>query len=257
MKLGVCFSARQTEKIAIAKKAGFDYVEVSISELSDMSREEIDIFKNALAADSIPCEAANCFMKGDNKVVGKTVNYSLISEYLKKVLPIASDIGIKTIVFGSGGSRNREDDFPEDEALRQVTAFLRDYAGPECAKYGVRIAIEPLVRWASKMIHTVEEAVCLSQECALSNVKALADLFHMYENGDEVANILKFDNQIIHSHIANPPKRRFPLRADEFDYKSFIDNLKSVGCERCSIESGTDDFEADAKAAFKVLDSLR
>ncbi|OQA49602.1 MAG: Xylose isomerase-like TIM barrel [Firmicutes bacterium ADurb.Bin300] len=257
MKLGVCFSARQTGRIAIAKEAGFDYVEVSISEMSDMSRKEIDIFKQALGDNGIPCEAANCFIKGENKVVGKTVDYNAIIEYLHKVLPIAFDIGIKTIVFGSGGSRNREDDFPEDEAYRQVTAFLRDYAGPECAKYGVRIAVEPLVHWASKMIHTVEEAVCLSQDCALDNVKALADLFHMYENGDDVANILKYNNQIIHSHIANPPKRRFPLRADEFDYKSFLDNLKSVGCERCSIESGTDDFEADAKAAFKVLNSLR
>lgn len=257
MKLGVCLSAKKPEQIAAAKEAGFDYIEVSVSGISDMTREEIDAFKDALNRYNIPCEAANCFIKGENKLVGDNVDYQAITEYLERVLPVAEEIGIKTIVFGSGGARNREDDFPADKAYNQVVLFLKEYAAPKCEKHGINIAIEPLVRWASKMIHTVKEAVALADECALDNVKALADLFHMHENGDDIKNILKYNGKIIHSHISNPPKRRFPLCADEYDYKSFIDNLKAAGCQRCSIESGTDDFESDAKAAFQVLNSLR
>lgn len=257
MKLGVCISAKNNKQIKAAKEAGFDYVEISVSGLSDMPQEEINVFKDALKMYGIPCEAANCFIKGENKLVGEAVDYNAITEYLDKVIPVAEEIGIKTIVFGSGSARNREDDFPADKAYEQVVVFLRDIAGPRCEKHGIKIAIEPLVRWASKMIHTVEEAVNLSDDCGLENVKALADLIHMHNNGDDVKNILNFDKKVIHSHISNPLEGTYPMRSDEYDYQSFIDNLKAVGCKRCSIEAGTDDFETDAKAAFKLLNSLR
>ncbi len=257
MKLGVCLSAKKPEQIAAAKEAGFDYVEISVSGLSDMTREEIDAFKGALNKNNIPCEAANCFIKGENKLVGDNVDYQAITEYLERVLPVAEEIGIKTIVFGSGGARNREDSFPADKAYNQVVLFLKEYAAPKCKNYGIEIAIEPLMSEASKMIHTVKDGVQLAKDSGCDNVKALADILHMYKNDDDLDNILKYDKLIIHSHISNPIGRYFPLKADEYDYKRFLNNLKKVGCTRCSIEAHTDNFELDIKPAYELLNSLR
>ncbi|HZK21931.1 MAG TPA: sugar phosphate isomerase/epimerase family protein [Oscillospiraceae bacterium] len=257
MKIGVCVSAKESGRIKAAKEAGFDYIEISVSGLSDMTKSEVENFRDTLISNNIPCEAANCFIKPDNKLVGKTVDYKAIIEYLDRVLPPAEDIGIKTIVFGSGGARNREDDFPADKAYRQVVLFLKEYAAPKCKNHGIEIAIEPLMREASKMIHTVKDAVQLAKDSGKDNVKALADILHMYKNDDALDNILKYDKGIIHSHISNPKERYFPLSADEYDYKSFINNLKAVGCKRCSIEAHTDNFELDITPAFKTLDSLR
>lgn len=257
MKIGVCLSAKESSRIKAAKNAGFDYVEISVSGLSDMTEKEIEDFKATLISNNIPCEAANCFIKSENKLVGATVDYKAITEYLDRVLPTAKEIGIKTIVFGSGGARNREDDFPADKAYNQVVLFLKEYAAPKCKKYGMEIAIEPLMSEASKMIHTVKDGVQLAKDSGCDNVKTLADILHMYKNDDDLDNILKYDKRIIHSHISNPIERYFPLKANEYDYKRFINNLKAVGCTRCSIEAHTENFELDIIPAYELLNSLR
>ncbi len=257
MKLGACTSAKDLDCVPLIKEAGFDYCEIGINTVSDMTDCAIDAFIGTLSENGLTCEAANCFIKGGIKVVGASVDYPEIGEYLDLVLDRAQRIGIKSMVYGSGGSRTWEDGFSPEKAYEQVVIFLKEYAGPRCADRGIAIAIEPLIFKASKMIHFVAEAVKLAGDVALPNVKSLADVYHMVQNGDEVEDLLKYPDAIIHAHISNPYNRKYPFSQDEYDYKRFLDNLKAIGCRRCSIEAEKDDFETDLFKAAKLLRSIR
>ncbi len=256
MKLGACISAKELGRVPLVKKAGFDYCEIGINTVSGMSDDEVKAFIDMLNENSLTCDAANCFIKGGIKVVGETVNYPVLGEYLDLVLDRAQKIGIQTMVFGSGGSRTWEDGFSPEKAYEQVVLFLKEYAGPRCADRGIDIAIEPLIFRASKMIHFVADAVKLSEDAGLPNVKALVDVYHMVQNGDDIGNILKYPDTVIHAHISNPYDRKYPLSSGEYDYKRFLDSLKAVGCRRCSIEAETEDFEKDIFTASKLLYSI-
>ena len=256
MRYGTCISPRETERVAIVKAAGYDYIETDIKTMYNMSVEEIRALAEEMKRNDIVCECANCFIGHGVMLVGDTANDEQINAYLDNVLPKCAMLDMRVIVFGSGGSRNRPEGFGEDRAYAQLVHFLRDIAGVRCAGYGISIAVEPLIFRASNMIHFVAEAVQLARDSGCANVGGLADIYHMVDNGDEVSGILKYKGELLHSHISNPHTRNYPLSADEYDYSQFIAALAAAGCERCTIEAETEDFENDVVNAYKLLSAI-
>ena len=256
MRYGTCVGARELDRIAIAKAAGYDYVETCIKELYTLNGGELEAFAEQCYKSGIGCEAGNCFIKNDMRVVGLTANDDLITQYLDDVMQRCSTVGIKTIVYGSGGSRNWEEGFSPKEAYGQCVRFLRELAAVRAQKLGMCIAVEPLIRRASMMIHLVSEGIELARATGSPCVGGLADIYHMYANDDPVSSIRSYKGELIHAHISNPVTRDYPLDAGEYDYKAFLDALDYAGCTRCTIEAETENFEADAYKACELLHSL-
>jgi sugar phosphate isomerase/epimerase len=62
--------------------------------------------------------------------------------------------------------------------------------------------------------------------------------------------VLAAKGSVRHVHMANPVKRTFPQRSDEFDYAPFFAHLRTVGYTgRVSIEASSPDFAREAAAA--------
>ena len=55
----------------------------------------------------------------------------------------AKELGLKIIVFGSGGARKVPEGFSQDEAYKQLVEFAKRIA-PEAKKRGIVVAVEPL-----------------------------------------------------------------------------------------------------------------
>jgi len=256
MRYGICIGG-DAGKIAVAKALGYDYVESGFSLLAN--EDEADNyreFKKQLIANDMPCESVNCFMPGHLKVTGENVDYKAVSEYVERGMKKGADIGVKTVVFGSAGSRNIPENYPYDKAIRQLIYFLSEICSPICAKYGIRVVIEPLSSKDTNVIHTVLEGGILISAVGKDNIGALGDLYHMANEGDGPEDIKTLKGVLWHAHIAEPSKRVYPASADEYDYKSFVDALEYTGCPRCSLEAGCSDFSADAKKAIEVFRSL-
>lgn len=253
MRYGVCIGG-DASKIKLAKEYGFDYVESCFSLLAVDSDEKFNEFVSELKANDIKAESVNCFMPGSIKTTGENVDLQAAWEYVERGLKRGKEIGLKTVVFGSGGSREIEGDFPYYEAVKQLGAFLKKVVAPLAAKYDVTVVVEPLAD--CNIITRVKEGVMLAAMADSDRVKGLGDLFHMAKTGDTAEDIRDVKGSLYHAHIAEPSERKYPMNADEWDYKSFIDALEYAGCERCSVEAGTDDFENDAKAAITLLKSL-
>ncbi|MCD7828305.1 MAG: sugar phosphate isomerase/epimerase [Clostridiales bacterium] len=259
MKIGVCGWIDKTE---VAGKCGFDYIEPSFKNLALSENEQYDAFKNALYENCLGCEAANGFLPPETKIVGVNTNYNSLKEYLTKGYKRAYELGVKTVVLGSGGARQIPRNYPYKSAIKDVVRFVRDYAAPMAGDYGINFVFEPLCRYETNLINTVKEGAMLASAIDMPNVGCLGDIYHMYVEGDTYDDIRELKGILMHAHISNPVserpdmKRCYMKNTDEYDYKGFIDALKFAGCERVSIEADTKDFNADAPAAYKVLKQL-
>ncbi len=262
MRYGVCLYMGSPNDVALAKQAGFDYVECGFQQYVRGGDEMLCAFRNALRENDILCEAANCFMPGDLPVIGSDLSNPEMREFVETGMRVGSELGLKTVAFGSGGARKLPDGVPFAEGVLQLAAFLREIAGPIAAKYGVTIAVEPLRRNECNIIHTLDEGAMLAALSGQPNVAVLADVYHMWGAGEDYAVLRRFQGSIAHGHISNPEtpnteaKRTFPLDPEEFDYKGFVDALRAVGCKRCSIEARCFDFAAETAKAGPLLRAL-
>lgn len=255
MKIGVCGGI---DRIQATAEAGFDYIEGNFSNIALWDDEKYYSFNNELAKYSLPCEAANCFLPGDMKITGNNVDYNSLENYLVKGFARAKETGIKMVVMGSGGARSVPEGFSFQNAVNQIVHFVSQYAGPIAADNGIEFVFEPLCKAESNIINTIKDGAMLATFIDLPNVGTLGDLYHMHVEGDTYKDVKELKGIFRHAHISNPvsqngDKRIYMKNPDEYDYKGFFDALKFVGCERVSIEAGTDNFNNDVFEAVKIM----
>ena len=258
MRFGVCTAVEQEENMRVCANCGFDYVEANFRMLATATEEKAQALHRLVRQYQLPVEAANCFLPGELKTCGPTVDPSALRAYIKKGLTLGKSLGLKKVVFGSGGARKMEPGMNFASALQDNLSFLRTIALPLFAQADVLLVIEPLRPQECNFINTVKEAAMLAVMAGSERVGALADLYHMVESGDRIENISDLSGRLFHSHISYPiargeKKRSYPLRGDEYDYQIFLQALRRAGCETCSVEAGTDDFALDAPVALALL----
>lgn len=260
MKLGACLGWGDFSKYEFAKQCGLDYGETDFTDIALASEEEFNEFYENIEKLQFPVLAANHFLPGHLKLVGKEVDKKALTEFLEKGFKRASSLGIQSVVFGSGAARSFKVDYTIEEANKDMENFLKEIASPIASKYDVNIVIEPLSIGETSMIHTVKDGVDFAEKADFNHVYGLADLFHVCNNNDDIDGIGDFVGKIKHAHIAEPETRIFPNKnADDSVndiYKRFFVALKKSGCETLTIEARTDDFCKDLIEAIEVLDGL-
>ncbi len=257
MRFGVCTSIENLEGLENAAKAGFDYVESRFAFFPESTDEEFEEAKNNLKKAGIKCEAANCFIPREFPISDSSCDRQGLAEYIEKGMKKGVEVGLKTIVLGSGGARKIPENVSYREAFCNISNILKEVIAPVAEKYDITIVLEPLRRAECNIINTVKEGVALAASCGEYNIQGLGDLFHMMKEGDTYDDIRDLKGSIKHAHLACPETRLYPKDINEFDYKGFIDALNYAGCERCSIEASTDDFNTEVFIAGKVIDELR
>lgn len=257
MRFGVCTDIEDLERLKAAKKAGLDYVESRFAFFATSSDEDFEKAKNNLCEAGIKCEAANCFIPGEFPISDSSCDRKALAEYIEKGMKRGVEVGLKTIVLGSGGARRVPENLTFKEGFKNVSSVLSEVISPVAEKYGINIAVEPLRTKECNIFNRVKEGVMLAASTGKDNIWGLADLFHMVEMDDTLDNIRDVKGCLKHAHLARPVMRVFPKAIDEYDYKGFIDALEYAECERCSIEASCDDFIEDIAAAGKVIEQLR
>ena len=257
MKFGVCVGT-DIDKIKLIKEIGYDYAEGHCQEIAKKDKEYLD----AIKATGLPMIAANCFI--GLRVVGEEKDEAAVKEYLEKMFENASYLGLEYLVFGSSGARRIPDGMSLEEGRAQIVDFLKNDVVPLAEKYNMIIAIEPLRPEECNAINTVADGVEVAKAVDSPCVKVLADVAHMYVQNESMESLLDYKDWLVHAHTSNPDpvglpdcKRIYPANGDAFSQASFVEPLKAVGVEHCSIEANVLDFESDAKKAYAVLKELR
>lgn len=257
MKFGVCVGT-DIEKMKYIKSAGYDYAEGHCQEIAKKDKAYLD----EMLATGLPMVAANCFI--GMRVVGEDKNEAEIKAYLEKLFENASYLGIKYLVFGSSGARRIPDGMTLEDGRAQIIDFLKNDVLPFAEKYNITIAIEPLRPEECNAINTVADGVEIAEKINSPYIKVLADVAHMYVQNESMESLLQYKDRVVHAHTSNPDpdpslnrKRIYPVSTDKFSQSSFIESLKAIGVEHCSIEAEVTDFENDVINAYEVLKELK
>jgi D-psicose/D-tagatose/L-ribulose 3-epimerase len=241
------------EDLEKAKAAGFDYVEVGVRNFARLDDAKWTEYQAKHKAVGIPTPVANNFIPSELKVVGPEVDKAKQDEYVAQAFDRAKVLGIKTIVFGSGGARKVPDGFSQDEAWKQLVEFAKRIA-PEAKKRGIVVAVEPLQKGETNTINTAAEGLKWVKAVNHPNFQLMVDFYHLSLENEDPAILVSAKKNIKHIHIANPAGRLFPMSADEFDYSKFFDALKKAGYKGgVSVEGRSQDFATEGPKAVAFL----
>jgi len=254
IRLGVCTDVKNINELA---EIGYDYLEYGLAKLASLTEEEYNEVVKIVDNAPIKVEACNGMLPGTLKIVGDEVNAQAIHDYLDLAFARAKRLGVKVVVFGSGGSRRVPDGYDTGKAWRQIGNFLR-LCERHCMENDITIAIEPLRAGECNIMNFVSEATLMASLIQMPHIQVLADTYHMALGSEPFSAMTMAGGMLRHVHTANAIGRKYPKEGDGERYTEIFETLKGIGYEgRVSVEGGCDDFSKDAREAFKVLDAAR
>jgi D-psicose/D-tagatose/L-ribulose 3-epimerase len=251
VQVGYCVGLKGLET---AKAAGFDYVEVGVTEIAALSDADFDAALERVKQVGIPTPNANLFLPPSIRLTGpQPTDPEEQMAYVRKAFARLNRLGVKIVCFGSGGARRIPDGFPKEEAVKQLVAFGKRIA-PEARANGITVVIEPLRVQETNIINTAAEGLALVNAVSDPNFELLIDFYHLASEKEDPAIIVQAGEHLRHLHMANPQGRVFPLNWDEFDYAPFFANLRRIGyAGRISIEASSRDVPTEGPRAIALL----
>ena len=250
VQVGYCTPLRNLDA---AKAAGFDYVELSTTEIASLSDADFDQAAARVRQVGLPVPATNLFLPAALKVTGPTIDRDQQMAHVKKAFDRLAKLGTQIVVFGSGGARQVPDGFAKDEAFQQLVDFGRRIA-PEARARGITVTIEPLRRQETNIINSAAEGLRLVEAINDPNFQLMVDFYHLASEQEDPSIIPRANAHIRHLHMANPTGRVFPRKWEEFDYAPFFAALQKIGYDkRISVEASTQDFATEAPLAIALL----
>jgi D-psicose/D-tagatose/L-ribulose 3-epimerase len=249
VQIGWCTPLRG---IDAARAAGFEYLELSTSEIAALPDAEFEAAVAHVKQVGLPTPVANLFLPASLKVTGQ-IDPDQQLLYVKNAFARLARLGTEIVVFGSGGARRMPDGFSKDDAFKQLVEFGRRIA-PEARRHGITVAVEPLRQQETNIINSASEGLALVEAVADPNFQLMIDFYHLASEREDPDIVLRAGSHIVHLHVANPEGRVFPLAWDEYDYAPFFANLRRIGYDRrISVEATAKDFRVDAPRAISLL----
>jgi sugar phosphate isomerase/epimerase len=252
-QVGYCVAL---DRLEAAQDLGFDYLEVPAQAVAALSADDYARLRDRVKALRTPVRAANSFLPATLKVTGPEADPPRQREYVRGCLDRLRDLGVRTVVFGSGGARRVPDGFPREEAVKQLVAFGR-LAAEEASRRGITIVLEPLRQQESNIVNSVGEGLPIVRAVDHPAFRILVDFYHLSEEKEDPSILREAGSLLGHVHVANPAGRVFPKQAGEAAYGPFVSALQAIPYRGgVSIEARTEDLAADAPASIAFLRQL-
>ncbi|BAK47556.1 sugar phosphate isomerase/epimerase [Clostridium sp. SY8519] len=255
MKFGLSSLAWQSpfsnpmEIFAKAKKYGCDLYEICVEDFDSIDVNEISEAKAKFQIET----PTICGAFGDTRDISSdNPEYRQGGiEYIKGMVDLAVKIDCKVIVGPMYSACGKARQISEEEKKQQWDWAVENMkiVAAYAKERGIRFAVEPLNRFETDFINTVDQALELIRRVGADNVGILLDTFHMnIEESNIVEAIRKAGDKIYHFHTcAN--NRGIPGE-DNFDWDAISKAIKEVGYDDyCVIESFTPDCKEIAKSA--------
>jgi len=124
-------------------------------------------------------------------------------EYTYKLAEAASEIECPILVWGSGRARRIPAEVSTEKGYERNLQVLKE-AARAGKEFNIVFAIEPLPKFSTNFINTIEEALKLVESVNSDFVKVMADVRHMIrEEADVEESIRLAKDKIVHVHLAD------------------------------------------------------
>jgi sugar phosphate isomerase/epimerase len=250
VRIGYCGPLKDIDAV---KTAGFDYMEVRTSEVAALSDADYESVAAKFKQVGLPVLSANLFIPANIKVTGPNIDKDRQMEYVRRALDRVSRLGVRLVVFGSGGARQVPEGFSKQEAFQQLVDFGKRIA-PEARSRNITIAIEPLRKQESNIINSSTEGLAWVNAVNDPNIQLMIDYYHFEVEKEDPADILKVKDHLRHLHMANPNGRVMPLKWEEYNYGPFFAVLRQIHYDRLiSLEVSSSNLPAEGPQAIALL----
>ena len=146
--------------------------------------------------------------------------------YTKRLIELAQSLDGKLLVWGSGRARNIPKGVPFGKGYAWLVELLRA-SGRTADQMDVKIAIEPLNRFESTIIHNMGEALSLAKLVNQRSVGVVYDTFHTNLEEDSFTKpILLAGERLAAVHVSDC-NRKIPGKG-HIDFPPIFDALKKV-----------------------------
>lgn len=249
--IGIC---TDFVNIPEAQALGYDYMEIPLDGLSELSDSYFEEFAAWCAGSGVRIQAVNRMLPDGMSIVGPDVRAAALHDYLTRAFERCRRLNVRTVTLDAALCRTVPEDFDYPMAWRQLGNFLRLCQG-HARDNGLVIAVEPLRKTDCNLLNLVSEATLLSGLLQLNNVGVAANTGSMAMAAESVTSLKQCGDSLCHVHIEHPLTRRMPREGDGEDYFKLMRILKKQGygggVSVCFTK--TADFTADARSALLCL----
>jgi sugar phosphate isomerase/epimerase len=197
------FAGRLNDGLRVAAECGFDAVEISLSSAGEIEPKilaatlsDFGLSVSAIATGRMCLEEGLCLSNPS------TVVLSQVKERLFLLIELAASLKAAVIIGGVRGRLTGSATEQKEQRLKALSILV------ECANlasnYGVTMLIEPINRYETNFVNSVQDALALMEDINSPSVKLLVDTFHMnIEESDMFASILRAGPRLGYVHIAD------------------------------------------------------
>ncbi|MEX3013993.1 sugar phosphate isomerase/epimerase family protein [Gymnodinialimonas hymeniacidonis] len=207
-----------------AADIGFDLLEVLIFDPSEI---DVAMTRQAMAGTGLELRLGMA-LGPETDISSSNPDIAAAGEVtVERCLEISSDLGAPSVSGITYAAFNNYDVGPTTAQRDQVLASfsrLDDRAGA----LGLRLGIEPVNRYESHLINTIDQATDAIREIGGKNLFVHMDTFHMnIEEADFTASIARAGSLLGYAHLAD--NHRGLLGAGTFDFKTYFRALAAAG----------------------------
>ena len=230
------------------KQWGFDGVEIAVENPADI---DPGFVKSQLNRHGLVCTSVCACFPPTRDLRGTKAQQRATIGYLKQLVGIADVLGTKIIMGPLYSATGRADAVPVAEYKKQwrtVRSHLKTICN-HAEAHGKIICLEPLNRFETDFINTVEQGLQMIAEVKSPALKLLLDTFHTnIEEKNPATAIRRAGRHLGHFH-ASASDRGTPGN-DHLDWSGIAKALKDIRYDGAVvIESFTQDVKVIARAA--------
>lgn len=223
----LAFKGDLLKGVKMARRIGYDAVEIAVRDPKVVNVKEL---RGLLDELKMPVAAVGTGQAYLAEGLSITSEDPLIRrramDRLKDHIDFASIFGAKVIV---GLIRGKREKRPFERVFQLFIESLNELAD-NAAKKGVELVIEPLNRYETDFINTLQDAKLVLESVNKRNVGILADTFHMnIEEASIEESIRNFGLYIKHFHVAD--SNRWAPGSGHLNFDSILKALHEVDYE--------------------------
>lgn len=230
------------------KRWGFDAVEIAID---DPAGYDPKLIRAALDENGLVCNTVCGAFGPDRDLRGTPEQQQTSLGYLMTMLDQMEVLGAKILAGPAYSAVGRAEAVPPKEYRRQWKTVVKHLKtlSRQAEKKGMRIAIEPLNRFETDFLNTVDQALALIEDVGSPAIGVHHDTFHLnIEEKDQARAIRRAGKRLFHVHACGCD-RGTPGK-DHIDWPGIAAALKAVKYDGdVTIESFTQDVKVIARAA--------
>lgn len=210
-----------------AAEIGYNGVELNIRDISDEKLDDFTFITESLHMDIVALGTGQSYLTDGWSILSQ--NLSVRNKLLKRLkthIDFCSKTGAKLILGGVFGKLegNEEEKIRQKKTAVNFVKQLAQYA----AKHEVGVVIEPINRYETNFLNTIDQAVQFIEKVGCSNVYVLPDTFHMnIEEADMLSSIKQANRLIGHFHVAD--SNRLAAGSGHIDFKAILRTLEIIG----------------------------